>query len=372
MPPVATQPTPATQAAAAGGGSSAQIPFEIGSNWYSEQMFTDTFTIVAAQGAEQVHNITPGGFLRGVRLIFSSAGGVLGPGVVAADSPWSLFASVSLENIDGSPIAYPMNGYAYYNLNVWGTPWKGDPAKRASFSASVNPSGELFIPAEVRDTVGVLANTDARALYRIRYTPGASTALFSTAPTTLPTVTVVGFLETWSQPDLTDLHGRTIQQTPDGLTVAHIMRHQVVPLNAAGAANLVQLTNMGNELRLIIAIVRDSLNARQDYLTSPIRWRLDQRSLHVRSPQEQFEQMADFYAGLGNGSTVRPTGVYVWPRFRDPGSLFGEFWLPTTNASYLIMESSTLGTGVNLPGTIEIITDEVIPVGAMPAIYEGV
>jgi hypothetical protein len=363
--------SPAT-AAANSGGSSADIPFELGSNFYSEKIFTDTFAITAAAGNENVHNITPGGFLRGVRLIFSSAGGVLGAGVVAADSPWSLFSSISLENIDGSPIDYPMNGYAYYTQNYFGQMWKGDPAKRASYSATVNPGGELFIPAEIRDTVGVLANTDARALYRIRYTPAASSALFSTAPTTLPTVTVLGYLETWSQPDLTDLHGRSIQQTPDGLSVAHILRHQVATLNAAGADNIIQLTNMGNEIRNITAIIRDSNNARQDYFTDPIRWRLDQRSLHVRAPQEQVETMSDFYDGLGNGTTARPTGVYVWPRYRRPGDMFGEFWLPTANATYLMLETSTLGTGVNLPGTVEIITDEVIPVGAMPAVYEGI
>lgn len=369
--PAGTVAGPAV-AAANNSGSSANIPFEMGSNWYSEKVFTDTFAITASQGNEQVHNITPGGFLRGIRLIFSSTGGVIGAGVVAQDNPWSLFLSISLENIDGSPIDYPMNGYAYYTQNYFGQMWKGDPAKRASFASSVNPGGELFIPAEIRDTVGVLANTDARALYRIRYTPAASTSLFSTAPTTLPTVTVVGFLETWAQPDLTDLHGRTIQQTPDGLTVAHILRHQVITLLAAGADNLVQLTNMGNEIRNITAILRDSNNARQDYFSDPIRWRLDQRSLHVRSPQEQFEQMNDFYDGLGNGTTTRPTGVYVWPRYRRPGDMFGEFWLPTTNASYLLLESLTPAGAANLPGSIEIITDEVIPVGAMPAIYEGV
>lgn len=350
-----------------GGGT---VPFIAASNQYREKMFTDTWTM-GANTNEFVHNVTPGGFLRGVRLTATMAGGV-GATAATADNPWNLFASISFENIDGSPIVYPMSGYSHYINLLYNHPWLGDPAKRPTFSNTINPACEIFIKPEIRDTAGVLANTDARAQYRIRYTLNTEAAIATGTYTTHGTVTVVGYLETWSQPDGHDLHGNATQGLPDGLGIATILRHQVSVLNSAGAANTIQLSNTGNELRSVILVVRDSNGARQDYLTDPIRIRLDSKQLEVTSPTEMIQTLGDFYDFHANATTSRPTGVYVFPRFRRPGDLMGQFWLATNNATYMIFETTTLSSGVNLPGTVEAITHEVIPVGNVPAYLEGI
>lgn len=363
--PAGGNPSPAATTPSGGG----VIPFLLGTHPYAERMPTDTWQ-TTANAQEFVHNITPGGFLRGVRLMIKGAGGVAG--VPTADAPWNALQSVSIENIDGSPILYPMNGYSYYLVCKYFSPWKGDPAKHYDFSNNqATPSFTLNLFPEIRDTAGVLANTDARAQYRVRYTFAPTTA-FGSGYTTAPTFTANVFMESYSQPDSQDLHGNSIQPTPDGLAVAHIVRQQTVTLNATGADNIVQLSNTGNELRGLILVVRDSNGARQDYLSDPIRVRLDDRSLGVFSPDEIFNRMAEFYPFLSNGSSSRETGVYVLPRFRRPGELDGSFWLPTTNATYLVIESSTLSTAVNVPGTIQVITDEVIPVGSVPGNLEGI
>ena len=50
----------------------------------------------------------------------------------------------------------------------------------------------------------------------------------------------------------------------------------------------------------------------------------------------------------------------------------GQSWLATTNATYLIWESATAAAGTNLPGTVEVITDEVVPVGPVPMELESI
>jgi hypothetical protein len=359
-------------AAPVSAGSAGGIPFLFGSNQYTEQMFTDTYTLSAAGTQEFVHQITPGGFLRGVRLLVTSSGGVIGSGVLAADAPWNLFSSISLENIDGSPILYPINGFAAMAVQKYFRSWEGDPAKRNSYTNGVNPSFELFIKPELRDTAGVLANTDARALYRLRYTIASGATVFPTAPTTYPTVTVVGMMESWSQPDQQDLHGNSIAQIPPGINCAHIVRHQIATLNSAGADNLVQLQNVGNEIRAIAFILRDSNNNRQDYISTPFRLRIDQRSLMVATFQEIVSQMSDFYDFLQVGTSARETGVFVLPRYRRPGDMIGQYWLPTSNATYLTFETSTPAGAANLPGTIEVLTSEVVAVGNIPGEFEGI
>lgn len=361
----------------AGATSQAGIPFIQGSNHKNIRITSYTFAMTAGGSQEFVTDITPGGFLRGVRLSWSSTLGVLGAGVVTADGSAAIFQSISLENLDGGLFVYPMNGTAHKMHNKYFRPWEGDPVKRSgstteTWSDTINPAGTLKIYPEIRDTAGVLSNTDARAKYRIRFTLGPGTALATGAVTTYPTVTVVLYAETWAQTDGKDLQGNPIQELPPGLALSHVVRHQILPLNAGGSGNTFQLTNTGNEIRGIMAIVRDQLGVRQDYFTDPVRRTIDDRTLAVESPNEVFHCMEDFYDFLRNNTSTRETGVYVWPRFRAPGDMVGQFWQPTNSGTYYITETaSAAGLGANV-GTVEWITDEVVPLGPIPVELDGI
>lgn len=349
-------------------GAGSVVPFFYGTNQYVEKFASDTTTL-GTSAAERQYNINPGGFLRGVRLEIRSAGGALGAGTLSADAPPNVLASAALENIDGSPIIYPMGGYAHMIGQWLFRPWHGDPARRFDYSATVNPSVSLFMQPEIRHTAGVLANTDARALYRVRWTYATLATLVTGGTPTAPAVTVTAYMESWAQPDAADLRGNPIEEIPPGLNLATLRRQQIINLSAAGADNTFQMSNMGNELRGIVIITRNSSGARTDLLSDPIRWRLDNRSMGVFSAQEVFNRMSDFYESLQNGST-RPTGVYCFPRFYQPGNMVGESWLATTNATYLIFESATAAGGSG--GTAQFMTDEVVPVGPVPMELESI
>lgn len=363
---------PQSQQVAPSGGAGS-VPFQAGSFQYAEQIATDVFQL-GVVATEFVHNITPGGFMRGVDLYVTSAGGVAG--VPTADAPFSMFSSMSIENIDGSPILYPMSGFAYAMWEKFGAPWNGEPQNPAQlYSANQATPGMLFhLYPEIYGTAGVLANTDARAQYRVRFTLAPATAV-GTGYTTTPTVTVVSYLQAWAQPDKQDLHGNTIEAVPPGLNLARITRHQIVTLNGAGADNILQFTNTGNEIRNIVLIVRDQTGARVDAISGVLRVRLDDRSLGTFTPAALFDLAVKFYPTLANNTFPRPTGVYVFPRFggarpNNGNMLDGQAWLPTSNATYLTFEFVT-GAGPT-GGTVEIITDEVVPVGAIPAELDGI
>src|SRR5688572_13243811 len=98
------------------------VPFFYGTNQYAEK-FNATSQLLAAAQVEVSLNVVPGGFMRGVRLEVRSTGGVIGTGAVAADGPWTSIASVSLENIDGAPIQYPMACYSHMIRNMFSRPW---------------------------------------------------------------------------------------------------------------------------------------------------------------------------------------------------------------------------------------------------------
>jgi hypothetical protein len=87
------------------------------------------------------------------------------------------------------------------------------------------------------------------------------------------------------------------------------------------------------------------------------------------------EFYGEYFPGSITGSTTsvldanrRESGVYVFPRFIKPGSLYGQGWLYTANSTKEIFESTT-GAATN--GTMELISDEVYPVGPVdPALTD--
>jgi hypothetical protein len=360
------------------------IPFIAGSNQYREAPFSTVVQQLDAQSHETVVNITPGGFLRGVTMQVTSTGGVIGAGVLAADNPWSIISSASLEDISGGPILYPMSGFAYAMAQKYLRPWDGDPAKRSDFSGTINPAFTLRFFAEVKDTLAVLANTDARAQYRFRYTlaPGNSAGPFgltTTAPTTQPTVTVKLYLEAWAQPDLQDLLGNPVQQIPDGLVASRFLMHEQPILT--GANNVVRQTLTGNELRGLILIVRNGdANKSRVNLTDagagPLDFRLDARRLWKMNPTQLVEEMQSFYLLLGAGTWIRETGVYVIPRFAghaNAGDAFagqGEYWLQTVEQTLLQLEFNG-GDITTPPGSVEIIYDALAIAGEVTPELEG-
>jgi hypothetical protein len=353
----------AAPAAPSGG---ATVPFVIASNIYVEK-FDTTTTALGANAVPITRNVIPNGYMSAVRMELRSSGATAG--TLAADGPWTVYASAELDNIDGANIIYPMGGYSHYVSNWFYKQWYGDPARRWDYAASVNPAGSLSLQPEILSTAGVLANTDARSQYKVAYTLSPAATVVAGLAGTL-SVTVALYLETWAQPDAKDLHGNPQEMVPPGLNLQTLRRHQIANLNGAGAANTLQMANTGNELRGILMVVRDSNNARQDYLSDPIRVRLDTRAMGVFSPNETFNLMADRNLNLTVGASARPTGVYFWQRHRRDG--LGESWLPTTNATYLIFETATLATAANVPGTVEIITDEAIPVGPVPVELDSI
>lgn len=377
-------PSGVSAPAVSGSGNAGDIPFIVGSNLYREPPFsTNTYTL-GASSQEFVSNITPGGFLRGIIMQVTSTGGVIGSGVLSNDVPYSILQSCSLEDISGGNVLYPMGGYEYAMAQKYLRPWDGDPAKRSTFSATINPSFTLRFMCEVKDTLAVLANTDARSQYRFRFTLAAANqagpyGLTTAAATTNPTVTVKLYIATWAQPDMQDLLGNKIEPLPLGGNASRFLMHEQPVLSAGD--NVIRATLMGNEIRALILIVRngDANKTRvnlSDNGAGPIDFRLDARREWKMTPSQLFEEMCSFYDKLGDGVWSADTGVYVIPRFAggsgagDAGTGQGEYWLQTVDQSNMQFEFNG-GDITTAPGSLEIIYDVLAVAGELAPELEG-
>lgn len=306
--------------------------------------------------------INPGNFLRGLRLLVRTATAGTG-GTGNLDFPFSLFQNLGLLNVDGSEILFNvLNGFAYAQSKRFGRPWLQDPTLSYDYSAlATAPSFTVFLQPEVRQQLGALENTDTRSQYNWSQTISAIASAYSVAPGTAPFITVTPYVDMWAQPDATDLEQVPNQQVPPGVNLQTKLRHQIFTLNGASSDNTLLSTLTGNAIRWMLLILRDSNGVRQDYVSSPLQWQLDQRNLSTFSPDMIFQWAEDFYRNYGGVS--RPQGVYPFPRFYSPGELYGQGWLYTANSTALSWEFNTLATGVNLPGTVELLQEEIYATG---------
>jgi hypothetical protein len=378
---------------AGGSGGMGSNPFQIATNLYAEKNLQGAQSGLLLTGSAITGggSINAGQYLRALRLMYRTVtAGATGTSLLL-DGPFSVFSQLDLTNVDGSEILYNMGGYAYYSAEKYFRPWLTDPAKRYDFtipSATSGGSFTLSLQPEIRFTAGVLANTDTRSQYRFDYAlNGAGLGSYAT----YPTVALVPYMDAWAQPDAQDLQGTPNQPVPPGVNLQVKRRHQIFTMNGTGSDNTFLSTLTGNALRGMIIVTRNSSNVRVDGLSDPIYWQLDNRSLGRLNPdivrQWQDEQYNTY--GLYGTSTAAPgasgafsnnnasdgigatglyagaggddLGTYVFPRFMNPGDLYGQGWLYTANSTKLQWESSTL----NSAATAELITDEVYPVGAV-------
>lgn len=376
-----------------GGGGAGQNPFQIATNLYAEKNLQGLQTAVAAGATAQQFGgqVNAGQFLRGVHLMVRNSNvpatltAVGGTAIASADGAMAVIANADLINVDGSEILYNMSAYAHYLMQKYSKPWLRDRVQAYDYQPLGAANGgafTLFLQPEIRWTAGVLANTDTRSQYRFDYTLASVTA------GTAPQYNITPYMDAWAQPDANDLQGTPNQPVPPGVNLQVKRRHQIFTANP-GADNTLLSTLTGNAIRCAVLIARNSSNVRVDGFSDPLYWYLDNRSLGRLNPDilrqwaedqyntydvygSSFPAANSFYTAANNATDGLPVntgnyagapsndfGVSVFPRFINPGDLYGQGWLYTANSTKLAWET----VAANSATTIELVCDEVYPVG---------
>jgi hypothetical protein len=367
------------------GGGGPGVPFVRASYQYREKIRTDTVVLSTSQQTLQPVPITPGGFLRGIWLeLDNTVAGALGTAVLGTptDFPYSMIASITLEDVNGQSIVGPISGYELYLANKYGGYFPdGDPTVQPGFVGTfVDQYFTLWLPCEIRsDGLGSLANTDARAQYRLVVTIDSQPNITSTGTiTTQPTFTVQYWVDYWAQVEKTNMAGEPNEQKPPLLGTTQFWTREV-PVVAA-AAQTVKHNRVGNAIRNIIYVLRSGAaatgavmaNPRVTNYNDPIKLRLDNRYLLSESPFLRRRGIAarlyDLTGPDGDPATIGTpsdgileTGTLVYPQSGGmdykPGPGDVGDWLDTNEASFLQFED-TLNATV---ATLTILTNDVAP-----------
>lgn len=359
-------PSPATTAPAQSSAPAATglNPFWAASNWYSEpnndEILNGSFQLTAAAKPFSI-SLNSNGYTKDARIAVRSSGAV--GGIPTPDSPQNLFRNLTFKTPTGSEFFQDMTGWDHKAFQAWGRPWEGNPDLWWDYAKNINPSFTMKLAPELRYTAGCLPNMDDRRLYKVDGYVAPNSDITSGTITTSPTVTFATTITTWAQPDDNNLLEQPNQTVPPGIRLQTFRRKTSLTLNSQGNNTLDMRTLTGNLQRLIMLVFRDSNGARQDYFSDPIVSKLDNRTLANYTQANLFSQFQDFF---GTGVWPRQQGCLVLPRYFNPGTLVGQGWLPTDGASKEIVTTTTLTGAANLPGTVDVLIEDLVPLAGLP------
>jgi hypothetical protein len=184
-------------------------------------------------------------------------------GTAQADGPFNIFTNVAVKQPNGQTMYQVSSGYHAAMIQKYGYYRAyGDPREDPTFLVHGSAATFSFrIPFEMdmRDALGALPNKDAAAPFSLELTLNTLTNAFGSGQGTSPTLTVEAWLEAYDQPP-TLLNGQPVQTTPPNMNTLQRWTEQNITMSTGQFD--ARIRKLGNYLRLIIPIMRNSSNAR--------------------------------------------------------------------------------------------------------------
>lgn len=355
------------------------VPFIRASAEHREPSGVDVSRLMLAADQDLgVFDIPAYGYLRSVMLLVQATGAAGSP-VLNEDSVWAAIKNIALTEPNGAVLQQFNSGFDLMLAHKWGgyrDTIGADPTASPVYAVGGvgNFTFMLRIPVELnlRDGLGALPNQNAAATFKLKITLTGSTTVWSTVPTTLPTVRVRAFTEAWDQPE-TQSAGQQNQTTPPAMNTTQFWSSQTYNINAG--AQTVRLTRVGNYLRNLIFVFRTAGTARstgQTNFPDPATLYLDTRPLDIIEKNNWIHQMYE-RSGYGGavGSTIIPgadtargynNGVFVYDFAHEFDGTLGmenrDLWLPTLGSTRLELQGS-----FGAAGTLTVLTNDVAIAG---------
>lgn len=308
-------------------------------------------------------------YARRFRVQFTASGGS-GTATVAAqaDAPYSVVQQVVVQDANGTNIISLPGWEALYLLPKINGSWMGlnysDPSTLSDYSAvatGASASGDFtfssVLPLEyLAGGIGCLGLNNAAQLPIINWTLAGSGAVYSTAPTTLPSIGVNVDADTYLIPDNVNIAPPQI-----GSSRQYKILSGVPSVTSSTTLPVYFPAYGGGYVDQIVFIARTSSGARTDSAwPNRIKLYIDGQLL-AQPTLAELEN--DFEVSF---QCARPTGVLVF-NFRNALSQFNLGLMDSAEAYVSTTPQSVIQVGDNWNGSASItsIVGQVIPSGAM-------
>jgi hypothetical protein len=332
--------------------------------------------------------IPASGYFRALVINVSTTSGAGTSVTLNADGPFNAIRDITLQEPNGSQIAFWTSGYQLMLSNKFGGFFGGvaDPRQLYSYSTSLNTNANfsfsLRIPAEaiMRDALCALPNQNMAAKYRVKLNLDTIATVFGGTVSTAPTVRVRAVLEGWEQPlEVVDGVPQATRPPLVNSTMFHTV--QDFTIGASGQAQI-PLTRLGNRIRQLIFIFADNSGVRANgdaNFPDPLTISLDNRPILIL-PRYLWLNRLSWYYGLQGAvaNTVAAAGTAipvdsgggrengVWPLpfnqefLGKAGNELGDLWLKTLTTSRLELSGNFGGAG-----RLTVITNDVALTGEL-------
>jgi hypothetical protein len=317
------------------------------------------------------------GYLRKLRFTVTASGGVNGTVTVAAaaDAPYNIFSLVQFKDAYGNPLIVG-DGYSILKLlpmysGQFGLDGSADVANLPSFAAvSVGTTGtgdftvSGALPAEFAKGIGVISMANSSLLPNVNLQVATSGSLYTTAPGTLPTMSLELDADFYWLPQ-----GQPVVPISLGTTQQWVVQ-QATPGIGSGASARVGLPRLGGYITTLVLILRDSTGARIDAWPARVQVYIDGIPIWDDPISKVYDDMFIQFGGT-SGSYTRPTGVIAFTRKtsmsqKSLGLLdTGETLLSTNPGTLIEVNGSPWGAITNAPATLNVLVGMVVPVNQL-------
>jgi hypothetical protein len=319
--------------------------------------------------------IPASGFLREIMLyVIGTTAANAATVVFAADAPYSAIGEITFLDTTGAPCINPVTGFELAMLCKWGGyKFDADPQRSQVYSVVPGAGGtggsfayQLYIPVEIvsRDAFGALGNQNSSAPFRVRLSTGLTTDIYTTPPTSAPSINIKTYISTWTVPPAMDpITGLPFNRFPDGHGTTQQWSKQ--QFNLAAAYQTVRYNQIGNLIRSWILITRNAAGARID-TAMPVSFELNMNGFQIYANFPTALLRQQMQNAFGYTTTQMDTGVYVW-QFTDdldghPGGELKDQYLRTSTGTRIEFKGTFQAPAA--AGLLTILTNDIrVPAG---------
>lgn len=309
------------------------------------------------------------GYIYGIDLDVNATGGIdAGPNAAGnEDAPYNALSSVVFGDVNGELVN--LDGYSLFLANLYGGysdhPLDGssDPNVFSAVSTVGDFRFHLTVPIGInrRSLLGLVANQDRAQKYSLRTDIAPSATIYSSAPDTLPSVTITRTYDNYAVPAAQNANGAAQQQVPPKFGVLHFLTQSVNPSAPSGGSTVQHyLPRLGNTIRLLILVFRSTNGSRATAeATMPTRISLKLGDTPIFTETVAYRR-ALMFARYGFDA---PDGVLVYDFITDvinqAGAEMGEDYA-FTNGLVNCQFEVTYPAGWGAGSSLTVITDDLV------------
>lgn len=314
-------------------------------------------------------DLVPTGFIRHIEVhVYTITAGTLGSGAVGADFPFNLIADAQFIDAGGQKMD-DLPGWALLVDNILGG-YRGISDPRADYDYSANPISpnmRLRLERELfPNGIGSLPNLSGTQKYRIRIVFDTEANVYTTLPTTPPTLGVIINQHEWFLPNAINGGGQPQQRQPQLLGLAQYRTSWYPAVSVSSAQVNQQIKATGNLIKYILLVGRNSSGVRTDAVfPDPFTLRVDNSYPYNSVPLNTVIANSQTYL---QQATQRDTGVVALLFDYGLGRVAGNYgfasWEETSTATYINIQGTQPSPTV---GSIDVLVCEISVAEVDPA-----